>query len=77
MKGQSEISLVTKMTLKKEVDIYQLRKQIGPIKMNFEITTTNVSPLRIQNLLISGTEKENPDKWVRYLTMSDSFVVRI
>lgn len=45
--------------------------------MNFEITTQNITPLKIKNLLISGTEKENPDKWVRYLTISDSFIVRI
>ena len=33
--------------------------------------------MKIQKLEISGTEKEKPDKWVRYLTESDSFVVRI
>lgn len=68
---------MVKMSLSEEIDMYQLRKEIGPIKMSFEITTTNLTPLRIQNLQVSGTLKENPDKWVRYLTVSDSFVVRI
>lgn len=75
--GDSEKTLVTKFSLSKEISIYQLRKEIGPIKMCFEINQTNSSPLKIKTLLIEGTAKENPDKWVRYITQSNSYVVRI
>lgn len=45
--------------------------------MGFEINQINSSPLKIQTLNIEGTEKENPNKWVRYITTSNSYVIRI
>lgn len=77
MKGQEETKLVTKISLSEEIGAYQLRKEIGPIKMQYEIVSTNLSDLKIHKLDISGSEKENPDKWVRYLTSSDNYMVRI
>ena len=76
-KGESEHTLNVKISLSKEVGMYQIRREIGPIKMNFEINQLNVSSLKIKNLLIEGTEKEKPNKWVRYITTSNSYVSRI
>ena len=75
--GDKELVLSTKITLSKEVSMYHLRKEIGPIKMQFEINQMNSSPLKIKSLLIEGTEKENPSKWVRYITTSNSYVARL
>ena len=76
-KGESEHSLVTKISMGKEIGMYQIRKEIGPIKMSFEINQMNSSPLKIKSLIIEGTDKENPNKWVRYITTSNSYVTRI
>lgn len=76
-KGESEHTLNVKISLSKEVGMYQIRREIGPIKMNFEINQLNVSSLKIKNLLIENTEKEKPNKWVRYITTSNSYVSRI
>ena len=76
-KGDSEIVLLTKFSLSKEVSMYHLRKEIGPIKMQFEINQMNSSPLKIKSLVIEGTEKENPSKWVRYITTSNCYVARL
>ena len=75
--GNSEHTLVTRISLNKEVSMYQLRKEIGPVKMKFEINQMNSSPLKIKSLLIEGTDKENPSKWVRYITTSNSYVIRL
>ena len=76
-KGETEHNLVTKISMGKEISMYQIRKEIGPIKMGFEINQVNSSPLKIKSLIIEGTEKENPNKWVRYITTSNSYVTRI
>ena len=76
-KGQTELVLMTKISLAKEVSTYHLRKEIGPIKMQFEINQMNSSPLKIKSLVIEGTDKENPSKWVRYITTSNSYVSRL
>lgn len=76
-KGETEHNLVTKISMGKEISMYQIRKEIGPIKMGFEINQMNSSPLKIKSLIIEGTEKENPNKWVRYITTSNSYVTRI
>ena len=76
-KGETEHSLVTKISMDKEISMYQIRKEVGPIKMGFEINQMNSSPLKIKSLLIEGTEKDNPNKWVRYITTSNSYVTRI
>ena len=76
-KGQTELTLSTNISLAKEVSMYHLRKEIGPIKMQFEISQMNTSPLKIKSLIIENTEKENPSKWVRYITTSDCYVARL
>lgn len=77
MRGGTERTLVSKIILNSEISMYQIKKELGPIKMNFEINQKQSSPIQIKNLTITGTEKENPGKWVRYITTSNSYVIRI
>lgn len=75
--GGTELLFLSKIILKEEISMYQIKKELGPIKMNFEINQKQSSPIQIKSLVISGTQKENPGKWVRYITTSDSYVIRI
>lgn len=76
-KGESEHTLETRISLNKEMASIQIRRDIGPIKMSFEINQVHASSLKVKSLLIEGTEKENPNKWVRYITTSNSYVSRV
>lgn len=53
-------------------------RQIGPVSMEFEIPTFNVSTLLIKYLRIANTD-QNPNfsRWVRYVSQSSSYVSRI
>ena len=75
--GGSEISLRCKLTLDQPVTASH-RREIGPIAMNFEIPMYNVSNLQVRYLRISETHKSyNPYRWVRYVTLSSSYVSRV
>lgn len=55
-----------------------VRKEMGPISMNFEIPMYNVSQLQVQHLKIVERNKSyNPHRWVRCLTHADSYVCRV
>ena len=45
--------------------------------MNFEIHHHIPSDIKIASLNVEGTDKENPDKWIRYITKSNAFEIRI
>ena len=75
--GDIEHSLTTKISLLKEMSIYQVRKEMGPVKVNFEMNQASASKLTVTKIEIEGTEKENPSKWVRNIMKSNSFVARI
>lgn len=77
MSGDTDALLICKLSLSKEVPAAQLKRELGPVKMNFEIGQNDSPNLKIKSLVIEATEKENPSKWVRYLTVSDSYVARI
>eukprot|EP00927_Polykrikos_kofoidii_P030381 TRINITY_DN2613_c0_g2_i1.p1 TRINITY_DN2613_c0_g2~~TRINITY_DN2613_c0_g2_i1.p1 ORF type:complete len:477 (+),score=75.60 TRINITY_DN2613_c0_g2_i1:100-1431(+) len=55
-----------------------VRKEVGPVSLNFEIPMYNVSNLQVRYLRISeNTPKSyNPCRWVRYVTQSFSYVCR-
>lgn len=76
MPGESDCSLDTRITLSKEMSMYNFRKEVGPIKLSFEINQLNCSRLKIKHIEIEGTGKENPNKWIRYITRSNSYVFR-
>mmetsp|Transcript_24981 Transcript_24981/g.42707 ORF Transcript_24981/g.42707 Transcript_24981/m.42707 type:complete len:232 (-) Transcript_24981:72-767(-) len=55
-----------------------VKKEMGPISMSFEIPMYNVSQLQVQHLKIVERNKSyNPHRWVRCLTHADSYVCRV
>ena len=73
----------TSLTLKCKVTLSQaattlIKKEVGPISMNFEIPMYNVSRLNVRYLRIAETTKNyDPFRWVRYVTQSSSYVCRL
>jgi AP-4 complex subunit mu-1 len=56
----------------------QIRREIGPINMNFEIPMYNVSNLQVRYLRIAeNMPGYAPYRWVRYVTQSSSYVCRL
>ena len=77
MLGRSENTLETKITLQVNKP-NQLRKELGPVTMNFEIPNFNISKLQIKELkVMSNDKKYNAMRWVRIFTQANSYVVRI
>lgn len=54
-----------------------VRKEVGPISMNFEVPMFNPSNLQVRYLRILENASYNPYRWVRYVTRSSSYVCRI
>ncbi|KAL1528669.1 hypothetical protein AB1Y20_010005 [Prymnesium parvum] len=55
-----------------------VRKEMGPVSMSFEIPMYNVSQLQVQHLkIIERNKSYNPHRWVRCLTHTESYVCRI
>lgn len=75
MPGESEYTLVTKITLP-QASTVNAQRETGPISLSFEIPMYNISNLQIKSLKVLQGE-ENPAKWIRYLTKSSSYVCRI
>ena len=77
MLGGSENTLETKITLQVNKPS-QLRKELGPVTMTFEIPNFNISKLQIKELkVMSNDKKYNAMRWVRIFTQANSYVVRI
>jgi len=77
-KGEQEHSLNTKLTLKGELNSYQIRKEIGPIKVEFEINQYSVSSLFIKYLRVENYDsKKAPQRWIRYIATSNSYICRV
>eukprot|EP00755_Sulcionema_specki_P010846 Sspe_Gene.7173::Locus_2428_Transcript_1_1_Confidence_1.000_Length_1561::g.7173::m.7173/K12402/AP4M1; AP-4 complex subunit mu-1 len=56
----------------------KIRREIGPISMNFEIPMFIVSGLNIRFLRIEERSKSyNPSRWVRNITQASSYICRI
>ena len=54
-----------------------LKRSIGPMNLNFTIPMYCASRLQVRYLQIMKTEKNySPYRWVRYVTMSNSYTVR-
>jgi len=55
-----------------------VKKEMGPVSMAFEIPMYNVSQLQVQHLkIIERNKAYNPHRWVRCLTHTESYVCRI
>ena len=76
--GASELSLRAKITLSQPSS--HVRREIGPISMNFEIPMYNVSNLQVRYLRIPEHARHpnyKSKRWVRSVTQSSSYVCRI
>ncbi|KAI2499046.1 hypothetical protein MHU86_15435 [Fragilaria crotonensis] len=75
--GLTEQTLKAKITLSSACTT-QIRREIGPINMGFEIPMYNVSNLQVRYLRIAeNMPGYTPYRWVRYVTQSNSYVCRL
>ena len=75
--GGSEQTLCTAITLTSPSKS-NIRKEIGPISLHFEVPMYNVSNLQVKYLKINETHRSyKPFRWVRYVTQSASYVCRL
>jgi AP-4 complex subunit mu-1 len=76
--GGSESSIKARITLSSPASSTQnIKKEVGPASLTFEIPMYNVSNLQVRYLRISERHKSyNPCRWVRYVTQSSSYVCR-
>lgn len=77
--GGSESSIKCKLTLGTPcTNTQNIKKEVGPVSMNFEIPMYNSSALQVRYLRIAeGHNKAlNPCRWVRYVTQSSSYICR-
>jgi len=75
--GGSEQTLKIRVSLEKPCT-ESMRREIGPINMNFEIPMFNVSNLNVRYLRIAeNMPGYTPYRWVRYVTQSSSYVCRL
>ncbi|XP_062099518.1 AP-4 complex subunit mu isoform X1 [Humulus lupulus] len=75
--GGSEHTLRARLTFSQESH-GNITKESGPVSMTFTIPMYNASKLQVKYLQIakkSGTY--NPYRWVRYVTLSNSYVARL
>lgn len=75
--GGSEQTMRAKVLLNKPCTS-QVRREIGPINMCFEIPMYNVSSLQVRYLRVAeNMVGYTPYRWVRYVTQSSSYVCRL
>jgi len=74
--GGQEQTLRSKITLSSAASA-SIRKEIGPLALNFEIPMYNPSGLQVRYLRILENKSYNPFRWVRYVTRSSSYVCRL
>lgn len=54
-----------------------LKRSLGPINLNFTVPMFCASRLQVRFLQIMKSDpKYNPYRWVRYLTLSNSYTIR-
>jgi AP-4 complex subunit mu-1 len=76
--GGTEATIKSKVTLSSASSAAQnVKKEVGPVSLTFEIPMYNVSNLQVRYLRIAERHKSyNPCRWVRYVTQSSSYVCR-
>lgn len=79
MLGNGNTTLTAIINLSEEINSYQIRKEIGPIKMNFEVNNYTASNIFIKYLRgETGFDPKNPpQRWIRYITTSKSYISRV
>ena len=75
--GGGEFNLITKITVSNSKS-EEVRKELGPISLQFEIPSYNISKIQVKELKILTNDKNYKAlKWVRNVTQANSYVVRI
>lgn len=77
IQGGSEACIKCRVTLSSPISASNVKKELGPVSLNFEVPMHNVSNLQVRYLRIAEQGKSyNPCRWVRYVTQSSSYVCR-
>ena len=79
VQGGSEHIVVARVSLNSESSV-SLKKEFGPVSLQFNLPLFNSSRLQVKYLQIlnQSTEKgQNPARWIRYMTESSSYIIRI
>lgn len=77
LQGGTEATLRTKISLPHGSG-GSARKELGPITLSFEVPMYNVSNVNVRYLRIAEASKSyKPQRWVRYVTQSSSYVSRL
>merc|ERR1712176_476436 len=76
--GGTELTIKARVSLSSAIQNQQnIKKELGPVSLNFEVPMYNVSNLQVRYLRIAEQHKSyNPCRWVRYVTQSSSYVCR-
>lgn len=53
------------------------REEVGPVQLKFEISGCLLSGMKIKTVKVLNQEQTTPQKWLRYITVSDSFLVKL
>lgn len=51
--------------------------ELGPVNLSFEVPAHTCSGLQIRFLRFMGPQPSLPHRWVRYVTHSNSYVIRL
>eukprot|EP01104_Vermistella_antarctica_P018190 TRINITY_DN6656_c0_g1_i1.p1 TRINITY_DN6656_c0_g1~~TRINITY_DN6656_c0_g1_i1.p1 ORF type:complete len:440 (-),score=120.98 TRINITY_DN6656_c0_g1_i1:91-1410(-) len=76
LKAKTEVHLRTKLTVPATSVSTNIKKEIGPISMDFEIPMYNCSNVQIRYLRVCDSSIE-PYRWIRYITKAKSYVTRV
>ncbi|KAL6077326.1 MHD domain-containing protein [Balamuthia mandrillaris] len=75
--GGSDLFLRCRITLKEVYDA-TIRKEFGPISLDFELPMYNCSNVQIRYLRVVERDKSyNPLRWVRNITQAHSYICRV
>ena len=75
--AMSEHSFRAKIVLDSKADISAASREIGPIQMIFEVPMWCSSGLKVKYLRVNEAGRDTkPNRWVRYITQSESYVCR-
>lgn len=74
--GNADVSMRARLTLSKPFGA-SLRTEVGPVNLKFTIPMHSASRISLKYLQILRRDKgQNPQRWVRYVTSSNSYTFR-
>jgi len=85
LQGGSDHECSIQISLQSE-RIPNVRREIGPLSLSFQIPTFCASALQVRYLQVIGAAQathsrdapqRNPHRWIRYLTKSSSYIIRL